>query len=158
MEVAQVIRAAVAEARVFESWQSFQEALQRAIAPLTEEQMTRRLVPGLRSVGEIAEHIVYGRALWLHNVLSEGAAEVAPMLSWDKPDDPPRTAAEVLHGLDLTWRLITPSLTRRAATDDVSDEDVLVLRTIWGLIDHDLPHGGELSLLLGAYGLPAVEL
>jgi hypothetical protein len=34
----------------------------------------------------------------------------------------------------------------------------LLLRTIWGLIDHDLPHGGELSILLGAYGLPAVEL
>ena len=94
----------------------------------------------------------------LHHVLGEGAAEVEAMLSWDKPGDPPRTAADVLHGLDLTWRLITSSLTRREATDEVSDEDVLLLQTIWGLIDHDLPHAGELSLLLGAYGLPAVEI
>jgi len=156
-----VTRAAIAEARVFESWQAFQEALQHAIGPLTDEQMTRQLVPGLRSPGEIAEHIVYGRALWLRHALGEGAADTAelePFLSWDEPDDPPHTAAEVLHGLDLTWRLITSTLTRRSATDDISDDEVSQLRIIWGLIDHDLPHGGELSLLLGAYGLPGVEL
>jgi len=28
------------------------------------------------------------------------------------------------------------------------------IQTIWGLLDHDLPHAGELSLLLGADGLP----
>jgi hypothetical protein len=143
---------------VLESWQDYQEALQRAIAPLTEEQLNRRLVPGLRSPGEITEHIVYGRALWLHRALGEGAAEVESLLRWDDPDDPPRTAAEVLHGLDLTWRLITASLTRGAATDAIPDEEVPILRTIWGLLDHDLPHAGELSLLLGAYGLPGVEI
>jgi hypothetical protein len=143
---------------VLESWQDYQEALQRAIAPLTEEQLNRRLVPGLRSPGEIAEHIVYGRALWLHRALGEGAAEVEPLLRWDDPDDPPCTAAEVLHGLDLTWRLITASLTRGAATDAIPDEEAPILRTIWGLLDHDLPHAGELSLLLDAYGLPGVEI
>jgi uncharacterized damage-inducible protein DinB len=152
------MRAAVAEERVFESWQCFQDALKGAIAPLSDEQMTGRPVPGLRSVGEIAEHIVYGRALWLRRVLGEGTAEVEPMLSWDQPDDPPRTAGEVLHGLELTWRLITFSLTRWPATGQLSDEDVEGLRTIWGLIDHDLPHSGELSLLLGALGLPGVEI
>lgn len=53
-----MLRAAIAEARVFESWQDYQEALKRAIAPLTEEQLRRRLIPGLRTPGEIAEHIV----------------------------------------------------------------------------------------------------
>ncbi len=27
-----------------------------------------------------------------------------------------------------------------------------------GLLDHDLPHAGELSLLLGADGMPGVEI
>ena len=63
-------RAAIAETRVFESWQDYQEALKRAIAPLTEEQLQRRLIPGLRTSGEIAEHIVFGRALHLHRTLS----------------------------------------------------------------------------------------
>lgn len=153
-----MIRSAVVEVRVLESWQGFQNALVGAIAPLTEDQLNARLVPGLRSVGEIAEHIVFGRALWLHHVLGDGAAEVEGMRSWDKPGDPPRTASDVVRGLELTWGVIRGSLTRGEATDEVSEEDVVVLRTIWGLIDHDLPHGGELSLLLGAFGLPGVEM
>jgi uncharacterized damage-inducible protein DinB len=148
----------IAEARLLESWQDYQNALLRAIAPLTEEQMNRRLVPGLRTAGEIAEHIVFGRALWLHNVLGEEVAEVEPLLSWDEADDPPRTVAEVLQGLELTWRLLSARLMRGAATDDVPDEEVPILQTLWGMLDHDLPHSGELSLLLGAYGLSGVEL
>lgn len=42
-------RATVAEARAFASWQDYQEALKRAIAPLTEEQLQRRLLSGLRT-------------------------------------------------------------------------------------------------------------
>ena len=91
-------RAAIAEARAFESWQDYQEALKRAIAPLTEEQLQRRLIPGLRTPGEIAEHIVFGRALHLHRTLGERAAELTPLLRWEDADDPPHTAAEILQG------------------------------------------------------------
>jgi hypothetical protein len=38
------------------------------------------------------------------------------------------------------------------------EEEAAILQTIWGLLDHDLPHAGELSLLLGADGLPGVEI
>ena len=151
-------RAALAEARAFESWQDYQEALKRAIAPLTEEQMQRRLIPGLRTPGEIAEHIVYGRALWLHHVLGEGAAELTPLLRWEDAHDPPHTAAEIVHGLELTWRFITVCLMRGSPTDTIPEEEVPIWKTIWGLLDHDLPHAGELSLLLGADGLPGVEI
>jgi hypothetical protein len=151
-------RATIAETRVLQSWQAYQEALRCAITPLTEEQMNRRLAPDLRSAGEIAEHIVYGRALWLHHVLGEGAAEVEPMLCWDHVDDPPRTVAEVVRGLGLTWRMITTFLTRGSAADEIPNEEAEKLQIVWGLLDHDLPHAGELSLVLGAYGLPGVEI
>ena len=155
--------ATVTQARIYESWQNYQEALQRALAPLTEEQMGLRLVPGMRSVGEIAAHLVYARARWLHSLLGE--AELEPLLAWDTPDDPPypRTAAEVRQGLEQTWRIITSRLDRWMAagsrdTDTLPAEEVLHVRTIWGLLEHDLHHGGELSFQLGAHGLAAVEL
>jgi hypothetical protein len=151
-------RAAIAEARAFESWQDYQEALKHAIAPLTEEQLQRRLLPGLRTPGEIAEHIVFGRALHLHRTLGAGAAELRPLLRWDDTDDPAHTAAEILQGLELTWQFITSCLMRGSPTDAIPTEDVPSLQTIWGLLDHDLPHAGELSLLLGAAGLPGVEM
>jgi hypothetical protein len=151
-------RAAIAEARAFESWQDYQEALKRAIAPLTEEQLRRQLIPGLRTPGEIAEHIVFGRALHLHRTLGEEVAELTPLIRWGNADDPPHTAAEIVHGLEVTWQFITACLMRGSPTDTVSEEAVPVMQTIWGLLDHDLPHAGELSLLLGADGLPGVEI
>jgi hypothetical protein len=151
-------RAAIAEARAFESWHDYQEALKRAIAPLTQEQLQRRLLPGQRTPGEIAEHIVFGRALHLHRTLGEEVAELTPLLRWDDADDPPQTAAEIVHGLELTWRFISDYLMRGSPSDAISEEQVPVLQSIWGLLDHDLPHAGELSLLLGADGLPGVEI
>lgn len=151
-------RAVIAEARAFDSWQDYQAALQRAIAPLTAEQLQRRLIPGLRTPGEIAEHIVFGRALHLYRTLGEGVAEVTPLLRWEDANDPPHTAAEILQGLEVTWRFITSCLMRGSPADAVTEEEALIIQTIWGLFDHDLPHAGELSLLLGADGLPGVEI
>jgi hypothetical protein len=151
-------RAALAEARAFESWHDYQEALKRTIATLTDDQLQRRLLPGLRTPGEIAEHIVFGRALHLHRTLGEGAAELTPLLQWGAADDPPHTAADILRGLDLTWRFITEYLLRGSPTDAIPEEQRPMLQAIWGLLDHDLPHAGELSLLLGADGLPGVEI
>jgi hypothetical protein len=151
-------RAALAEARAFESWQDYQDALTRAIAPLTQEQLRRQILPGLRTPGEIAEHIVFGRALHLHRTLGEEAAELTPLLRWEEADDPPHTAAEILHGLERTWQFITGCLLRGSPTDAIPEEHVPIVQTIWGLLDHDLPHAGALSLLLGADGLPGVEL
>ena len=151
-------RAAVAEARAFQSWRDYQEALKRAIAPLTEEHMQRRLLPGLRTPGEIAEHIVFGRALHLHRTLGETAVALTPLLHWEDADDPPHAAAEIVQGLELTWQFITDCLMRGSPSDAVPEEKVPIVQTIWGLLDHDLPHAGELSLLLGAAGLPGVEI
>lgn len=153
-----MLRATIAEARVFDSWQDYQEALKRAIAPLTEEQLRRRLLPGLRTPGEIAEHIVFGRALHLHRTLGEGVAELTPLLRWADADAPPHTGAEILQGLEQTWRCITACLMRGSPTDALSEAEAPIMQTIWGLLDHDLPHAGELSLLLGADGMPGVEI
>jgi hypothetical protein len=154
-----MIRAAIAEARAFESWMDYQAALVRAIAPLSAEQLQRRVLPGQRAPGEIAAHIVFGRALHLHRALGEAAAELTPFLAWGDVNDPPHAAAEIVEGLELTWRVIADCLMRGAPTDPIAvDGETPITQTIWGLLDHDLPHAGELSLLLGADGLPGVEL
>ena len=153
------MRAVIAESRVFASWSDYQEALVRAIAPLTPEQLQQRTVPRLRTPGEIAAHIVYGRALHLTLSLGGAAAAVQPWLAWDGSNAGPQTAAAIVDGLEATWKLLADTLQRGAPTDEVTDDDdATQIQTIWGLLDHDLPHAGELSLLLGAQGLPGVEI
>lgn len=153
-----MIRAALAEERVFHSWLEYQEALKRAVAPLTAEQLQHRPVPGRRTPGEVAEHIVVGRALHLHRALGETAAIVMPFLNWDDADDPARTAAEIVQGLEVTWQVIVRCVRRGAPTDDIPIAEAPSAQVIWGLLDHDLPHAGQLSLLLRASGLPGVEI
>jgi hypothetical protein len=81
------------------------------------------------------------------------------MMNWDEPDDPPRSAAEVVAGLRHTWQIlhayIEPSTTDADAADDpstVSEQEADGLRTVWGMLDHDLCHAGELALMLGVLG------
>ena len=120
--------------------------------------MQQRLLPGQRTPGEIAAHIVFGRALHLHRTLGEKAAELLPLHRWENEADLPQTAVAIIQGLDLTWHFITDCLMGGAPADGLSAEDAEIVQTIWGLLDHDLPHAGELSLLLGAAGLPGVEI
>jgi hypothetical protein len=151
-------RATTAEARAFASWQDCQAALKRAVTPLTDEQLRRRLLPGRRTPGEIAQHIVFGRALHLCQILGSDAAELASYQRWGDEGAPPRTAAEIVQGLEATWRVIEDRLMRGSSADALSDAESEVVRTVWGLLDHDLPHAGQLSLLLRAIGLPGVEI
>lgn len=151
-------RAMIAESRAFDAWRDYQEALKRAIAPLTKEQLAQRLLPGRRTPGEIAEHIVLGRALHLNRTPKADAAELALYLRWDDEGDPPRSAAEIVRGLEATWRIIENQLMRGSSTDTLIEGESEAVRTIWGLLDHDLPHAGQLSLLLRAMGMPGVDI
>ena len=151
-------RCEIAEARVFVSWRNFQMALKCAVTPLNEEQLGQRILPGRRTPGEIAEHIVFGRALHLSQVLGEDAAELAPYLRWERQGDSPRSAAEIVRGLDVTWQTVEDRIMCGSSTDEITDGDSEALRTIWGLLDHDLPHAGQLSLLLRAIGMPGLDI
>ena len=152
-----MIRAAIAEARVYQSWLACQTALRRAVAPLTAEQLRHRPIPGRRTPGEVAEHIVFGRALHLHRALGEAVPTVTPFLSWEAAD-PCRSAHEIVQGLEVTWQAIVGCVMRGAPMDDIPMGAEVSMQVIWGLLDHDLPHAGQLSLVLRASGLPGVEI
>src|SRR5438046_9081303 len=89
--------------RALEIWQHMQDELVRVVGLLSDKQMNMRIAPDVRTLGEQAEHIVRGRALWVHKVVDDPSLE--PMMNWDEPDDPTRSVAEVVAGLQHTWRI-----------------------------------------------------
>lgn len=149
----------------YTSWKAYQDHLKAALAPLTAGQLELRTAPHLRSIGENAAHIVGCRAGWFTYVLGEdGDADVKAATSWDAPDAPARTAAELVRGLDHTWQLMadclarwSPDDMRQTFPDDWDGKQVYLPRAwiVWHVMEHDLHHGGELSLTLGMHGLPA---
>ncbi len=149
----------------YESWKKYQEHIKETLAPLTGEQLALRAAPDLRSVGENAAHIIGCRAGWFTHFLGEDASdEVKATASWDEPDAPARSAADLVRGLDLTWQLMadciarwSPEDMRQTFPDDWDGEKVELSRAwvVWHVLEHDLHHGGEISITLGMHGIPA---
>ena len=151
----------------YKGWDVYQQHLIKAIAPLSADQLALRAAPHLRSIGEIAIHIIGARTRWFHNLMGEGGEDIASLTTWDREGMPVRTAAELVEAFKTSWQLVESCLTRwqvadleQTYTDSDDDEPEILTRqwVIWHLIEHDVHHGGELSLTLGMYGLEAPDL
>jgi len=150
-----------------EGWAAYQTQLSGALAPLSPGQLARRAAPSLRSVEELARHIIGVRAGWFHNILGEGDDEFGAYHDWDQPDAPIRSAHELVSGLAATWAVMQAALAR------FTPDDLAFMVTgerkgrtfayrrgwvLWHVLEHDLHHGGELGYSLGMQGLKALDL
>ena len=151
----------------YAGWDVYQQHLVAAIAPLTSEQLALRSSPHNWSVGMLVTHIVSARAWWFHTRMGEGSADLAPLALWDENEEKPlRPTAELVVGLERTWQMIQDALARWTPADlaqifpPYGEGSFARSRQyiIWHVLEHDIHHGGELSSILGAHGLPAVDL
>jgi uncharacterized damage-inducible protein DinB len=165
----------------YTSWKTYQDHLKAALVSLTDGQLDLRVAPKLRSIGENVLHIIGCRMFWFTEFLGEdGGAELqayakwnevalgAPYGSWQDVTrtlgTPAPTAAELAEGLDRTWQLMATCQARWSSvamqqtfSDDQQGQQVEVSRAqvVWHVLEHDLHHGGEVSLTLGLYDLQA---
>jgi len=99
--------------------------------------------------------------------MGEGGERFASLAAWDDQEAPSRSAEELVQAIKWTWWGM------HAAIDNWNDRDwqqtwpgrpgtspELITRqwVIWHLIEHDLHHGGEISLTLGMHGMTAPSL
>ena len=150
-----------------EGWGAYQPRLLAMIAPLSPAELELRPAPRLRTVERMASHIIGARIRWFHRVMGEGDAAIAPLAGWDRRGARPRRPDELVRGLDTSWGLISASLTRWKLEDlkqtyegdpRQGEPPVLTRRWIvWRALEHDLHHGGEISLTLGMHGLTGLK-
>ena len=149
----------------YKQWKDYQEHIKESIAPLTDEQLALDVGTGLRTIGQNAMHIASCRAGWFTYTLGEdGGADVKAVAHWEEPGSPTRSAAEIAQALDSTWQFMADCLARwspadmeQTVPDDWDGEIVQLSRAwiVWHVMEHDLHHGGVISLTLGAHGIPA---
>jgi uncharacterized damage-inducible protein DinB len=160
------------------SWKEYQDHLAVAVAALTDEQLALRAAPDLRSVGENALHIVGCRMFWFTEALEEdGGEELQPYTRWNQValeapyasaeeyigalQAPVPIGAELAEGLNRTWRLMADCLARWSLADmrqtfgNEEDGEASRAWVVWHVLEHDLHHGGEISLTLGMRGVDA---
>jgi uncharacterized damage-inducible protein DinB len=116
---------------------------------------------------QIVQHIISVRAGWFCATLQDADPAMEAYIEWGQYESPSRTAAELAQGLDDTWAFIESRLSRwtpeeRAMTfpDEWEGQISYVSRSwvIYHVLEHDVHHGGEVSLLLGMNGLPAIDV
>ncbi|HEU5367764.1 MAG TPA: DinB family protein [Ktedonobacterales bacterium] len=153
-------------------WEHYQHALIQTIAPLSSEQLALSLGPHQRSIGDLLEHMIGARFNWFHLWMGEGD----PNLDWDdgEDEDEPTAhqAAWFVALFEKSWRVISSALDRWTPADleqlfvapashqawlrnqGLEEESPHTRQWIvWHVIEHEVHHGGELSLALGTYGV-----
>src|SRR5689334_18221241 len=100
-----------------QGWQNYQNQLSIALARLSPQQLTLRAAPGLRSIDELARHIISVRAGWFHYCLQEGDEEFGAVAAWDEPGKISNSASELVSGLEQTWQVIQEVLGRYTLAD-----------------------------------------
>lgn len=158
----------------YKGWATYQRSLLEMITPLSSEQLALPMGSHKWSIGMVIQHIVGNRVWWFQLWMGEGNPDLAPIMHWDPADDPNQpliTTAELIIGLESTWDMIADALSRWTA-DDLSHvfappsslseaEQRAFGKTsrewiIWHVLEHEIHHGGELSLALGTHGLPGI--
>jgi uncharacterized damage-inducible protein DinB len=151
-----------------EGWAVYQGHLVKAVMPLTPEQLVLRATPQHWTLGVLACHIAAARAYWLKRVMGEGDDAQEGISRWDDDGQPARSAGELVGALEDTWELMQDRM-RRWTPAELAEEKFprtyegrqhMLTRQwiLWHLLEHDLHHGGELSLMLGMHGLAALDL
>jgi hypothetical protein len=158
---------------MYPDWPQYAERISGGVRGLTMEQLALRAGPDHLPIWGLAAHTAGARTYWLCGVFGEPGAETTPFpdpfaeLGWE--DDPahPRSAEELTWALDSTWAVVAGCLDRwttdmLAETFERRHRDAVQVHTrgsvLNRLFSHDAYHAGEISQLLGANGLPAIDL
>lgn len=152
---------------IYENWGGYNGRLQKCIAPLTNEQLSLQPARGMWPLGQVAQHMISVRAGWFSGTLQDEDETMRAYMEWGERESPERSAVELVRGLEETWAFIESRLQRWTPADcaqtfpDEADGQVYEVSRSWVIyhvLEHDLHHGSEISLILGMNGLQPLEI
>jgi uncharacterized damage-inducible protein DinB len=150
-------------------WENYQQALVKTIAPLSSQQLALPIAAHYCSIGELLAHMIDARVSWFSGWMGEGDPDLA---HWNDGEQAVREAASLVAMFEKTWHVISSAMTRWTSADleqlfsppashqawlqnqGLEEEPAHTRQWIvWHVMEHEIHHGGELSLALGTYGL-----
>jgi uncharacterized damage-inducible protein DinB len=150
-----------------QGWENYQQAIVKTIALLSSAQLALPVAPHYLSIRGLLDHMLGARFLWFHRWMGEGD----PNLDWNDDEDNNEPASLVAM-FEKSWRVISSALDRWTSADleqlisppashqawlrnkGLGEEPPHTRQWIvWHVMEHEIHHGGELSLALGTHGL-----
>lgn len=158
--------------RFYLGWGRMNSRLVEALRPLSAEHLALRAVPSYWPIWGIAGHAAGMRVYWLCHVFKEEGAETTPFVDasgfgWEDEPDRPRSGSELVFALESSWKIVERCL-ERWTTSMLADEHTREIggktqrhtkqSVLMRMITHEAYHAGEISQILGANGLPEIDL
>jgi len=152
---------------IYENWGRYNRKLRDCVLPLTMEDLSLQPAPGMWPLGQILQHVVSVRAGWFSGTLQDDDGAMRQYMEWGRRDSPERSPAELARALEETWAFIESRLQRWTPEDcaktfpDEQDGKIYEVTRSWVIyhvLEHDLHHGSEVSLILGKNGLQPLDL
>jgi len=157
----------------YADWTQYRTRLVDGVRDLSPSQLALSAGPDHAPIWALAAHCAGTRVYWLCGVLGEPGADTTPFpdalsgLGWEDDLEHPRSAAELVVALESTDAIIercldTWTVDMLEAEFERRIGEVRQLHTrrsiLMRCISHDAFHSGEISQLLGANDLPAIDL
>jgi uncharacterized damage-inducible protein DinB len=155
----------------FGGWEKHNELLVKSLAPLGGEELSWSPGGDLWPIRMLACHIVAARAWWFNRWMGEGDEAFARLSDFDEDEgSQTRGAGEICAALNRSWSDVHSCLRRWTADDldarfqrprpNAAGERPWRDRRyiIWHVAEHDVHHGGEISLTLGIHGRPGFDM
>ncbi len=149
-------------------WENYQQSMAKTIASLSPEQLTIAIASHW-SIGEILAHMIDARIFWFYGWMGEGDADLVQWYERRIKDElSVYEAAELVVMFEKTWSIIAGALARWTTTDleqliqtppvvKEEEREAFPPHTrqwiVWHVLEHEIHHGGELSLALGMVGV-----
>jgi len=157
----------------YDGWRTCNTRLVDGLRDLSPDQLQLAPSPSAWPIWALAAHTAGARVYWLCGVLKEPGAETTPFpdpqsgVGWEDDPATPRRAVELVTALETSWRIAErclqawqPSMLADEFTRVIAGKTQIHPRqsVLMRLITHDAFHSGEVSAVLGAHGLPEIDL
>ncbi|HEV2249737.1 MAG TPA: DinB family protein [Candidatus Limnocylindria bacterium] len=158
---------------LYGGWRTCNTRLADRLRDLSPAELQLASSPSAWPIWALAGHTAGARVYWLCGVLREAGAETTPFpdplsgVGWEDDPASPRRADELVTALETSWLIVERCL-RTWQPDMLGAEVTRVVAggtqrhtrqsVLMRLITHDAFHAGEVSSILGAHGLPEIDL
>jgi uncharacterized damage-inducible protein DinB len=142
---------------MFAHWEEVRKVLLAIIDQFSEEELSYAPFEGSWPAGQIMLHIADCEDNWLHGVVR---GEFEPWVFYELADYPTKEAIKGM--LEAAHQRTTAFLASLDEDDleteyELSNGDIFTLRwIIWHVLEHEIHHRGELSLIVGLLGREGV--
>jgi uncharacterized damage-inducible protein DinB len=145
---------------LFKHWEQVHEATLETVAGFSDAELDYEPFAGMMSIGDIARHIADAEEGWFRFVVTH------ELDAW--PEDYDASHYPTVAAIQVLLRAVHA---RTRAFLETLDEEALVRRIempwggeasldwiIWHVLEHEIHHRGELSLILGLLGRQGLDV